>query len=340
MTIPLLAADKDIMDIIIAIIQMITLIFLIIYVWKTYDMAVSTEKSAKVSQLTLQEMKETRDQEIAPYVVAYFEFENRIINLIVENVGKGLAKDVKIKFDPKLISSIGHDINEIAFIKEGIGSMPPKYKIKTFFDSTIGYYGIKNFPNKYNAKITYYGGLEESKRTTEHILDIGAYFNVLSSEEKGFNEVVKELEKISKAQESINKELSNYNDIFSNGIWINNPASPINGSNSNINDNRKAILSKLNEFKILWESVYKNEEEKFGSFYTNMGKRFSSIGMQILILSSYETKEELNEDLIKIGTKLFKLERIRFSWGIEKKFTKIGNEVSLLVDKVINEINN
>ncbi|WP_424353789.1 hypothetical protein [Methanobacterium sp. MBAC-LM] len=339
MAIPVIASDKDIIDIILAIIQVATLIFLIIYVWKTYDMAVSTEKSAEVSKLTLQEMKETRDQEIAPYVVAYFEFKNHDINLVIKNVGKGLAKNVKIEFDPKLVNSIPeHDINDVAFIKEGIGSMPPKYKVETFFDSSIGYYGNEELPSKYNAKITYYGGLNETKRTTEHILDIGAYYNRLFSTKKGFNEVVKELERISNSQESIKKEFSSYNDNFSDGIWIKNPLSSINSPNIDLNDYKIILLAKLKEFKILWESVYKKEEHKFGSFYTDMGNRFSSLGMQILIISSYESSNELNELLIDIGTKLLKLERISFSWGIEEKFTEIGNEINELVDKAIEEL--
>ncbi|AIS30988.1 hypothetical protein [Methanobacterium formicicum] len=339
MAIPLLASDKDIIDIILAIIQIFTLIFLIIYVWKTYDMAVSTEKSAEVSKLTLQEMKETRDQEIAPYVVAYFEFENQTINLVIENVGKGLAKNVKIEFDPKLVNSFpDHDINDVAFIKEGIGSMPPNYKIETFFDSAIDYYGNEEFPSKYNAKITYYGGLNETKRITKYILDIGSHYNILFSTKKGFNEVVKELERISKAQESINKEFSSYNNNFPKGIWIKNPQSPINNSDFVLTDHKILLLAKLKEFKILWESVYKKEENKFGSFYTDIGNRFSSLGMQILIMSSYESSNELNDLLIDIGTKLFKLERVRFSWGIEEVFTKSGNEISELVDKAIEEL--
>lgn len=339
MATPLLSSDKDIIDIIIAIIQIFTLIFLIIYVWKTYDMAVSTEKSAKVSKLTLLEMKETRDQEISPYVVAYFEFENHDINLVIENVGKGLAKNVKIEFDPTLVNSMSEsDINDVAFIKEGIGSMPPKYKVKTFFDSSVGYYGNEKFPSKYNAKITYYGGLNETKRTTEHILDIGAHYKKLFSVKKGVNEVVKELERISSAQESINKEFSSYNEIFSKGIWVKNPQSPINNSDFAPDDHKTILLAKLKEFKILWRSVYKKEENKFGSFYTDMGNRFSSLGMQILIISSYESSNELNDLLIDIGTKLFRLERIRFSWGIKEGFTKTGNEISELVDKAIEEL--
>jgi len=243
-------------------------------------MAVSTENSVKVSKLTLQEMKENRDHEISHYVVAYFEFENQMINLVVENVGKGLAKNVKIEFEPKLVNSINKDINDIPindipFIKEGIASMPHKYKVKTFFDSSVGYYGGKKFPDKYKAKITYFGGLNKTKKTTEHILDIGSHYNLLVHENKGFNEVVKELHEISKAQESLRKDFSSYKEVFSNGIWVKNPPFLHDNSNFDLKDDKTIILAKLKEFKILWESVYKNEEMIIGSFNTDMKNRLA-----------------------------------------------------------------
>lgn len=128
---------KDLIDIILVGVQIATLVALIIYVKKTWDMAVSTEKSAKVSEKTLEEMKETRDQEAAPYVVAYFDFKDHEIDLVVENVGKGLARDIKIEFEPKLQNSDGEGINDLSLIKDGIGSIPPNYKIKTFFRYVI-----------------------------------------------------------------------------------------------------------------------------------------------------------------------------------------------------------
>jgi hypothetical protein len=193
----LVSPNKDWLDIILAIVQIFTLIVLVIYVKKTWDMAVSTEDSANVSKLTLQEMKDTRDQENSPYIVAYFEFSEYEIYLVIENVGKGLANNIKIEFDPELNNSIrGIKINEIPLIKEGIGSMPPNYKIKTFFDGTVKYFN-GDFPCKYNATITYYGGINETKRTSKHILDIRSYYKVMFSHETNLKDVVDELKKIS-----------------------------------------------------------------------------------------------------------------------------------------------
>ncbi|RJS85980.1 hypothetical protein CW713_00895 [Methanophagales archaeon] len=58
---------KEIVDIILAIVQIGTLIALIIYVIKTWQMASASKKSTEISEEILKEMKESRDQEIAPY---------------------------------------------------------------------------------------------------------------------------------------------------------------------------------------------------------------------------------------------------------------------------------
>lgn len=75
----ILPPTKDWLDVLLAMIQILTLIALGIYVKKTWDMAVSAEE-------TLQEMKDTRDQETSPYIVAYFEVSRYELYLVIENV--------------------------------------------------------------------------------------------------------------------------------------------------------------------------------------------------------------------------------------------------------------
>ena len=61
------------LELITIIIQSLTFIALVFYVAKTWEMASATRESAKLSENTLQEMRDARDQEIAPYVIAYFD---------------------------------------------------------------------------------------------------------------------------------------------------------------------------------------------------------------------------------------------------------------------------
>jgi hypothetical protein len=86
------------------IIQIPTLIALIVYVIKTWEMATATRKAAEAAQSTLLEMREARDQETAPYVIAYFDVPNdtRSLDLVIKNIGKSMATNVTVSFDPQL----------------------------------------------------------------------------------------------------------------------------------------------------------------------------------------------------------------------------------------------
>lgn len=72
-TVQIHSPGKDTIDYLLFAIQVITLIGLYIYVYKTWYIAVANEKSAQISERVLSEMQATREQEIEPYVVAYFD---------------------------------------------------------------------------------------------------------------------------------------------------------------------------------------------------------------------------------------------------------------------------
>ena len=135
------------------IIDMILTIVTAAMAYATFNMANSTKKS-------VDEMKLTREETNSAEVLMYFEIDAHRMYLVIENVGKTIAEDVKIKFEPKLKNSDGEEYNEL---KE-ISYLPPNYKIKTFFDMTHSYYtkydeypNVKFFikyKNIYNKPIT------------------------------------------------------------------------------------------------------------------------------------------------------------------------------------------
>src|ERR1700690_2146128 len=89
-------------------VQVLTLFFLILYVKKTWDIASATRYATRISEKTLLEMKETREQENAPYIVIYCENSvpyDTDLYLIVKNSGKSIAEDVKLDFTPHLCSA-------------------------------------------------------------------------------------------------------------------------------------------------------------------------------------------------------------------------------------------
>ena len=114
------------------VIQGATLIVVIIYTIYTARMTSAARASVEAANNTIKEMKEAREQENAPYIVVYFDIpQNKpLIYLIIKNVGKSIATDVKFTFTPSLSSNVFKNINDTPLIKNGISSLPPNYELR------------------------------------------------------------------------------------------------------------------------------------------------------------------------------------------------------------------
>jgi len=339
--------EKDIIDIVLAIVQIVTLIALIIYVIKTWEIASASKKSTKVSEEILKEMEESRDTEVAPYVIAYFDipYGKHLIHLVIKNIGKSVAENVKLVFQPSLKNSNGELINDISFIKEGIGSMPPGYEIRTFFDSTFSYFNKNELPLIYKVKVYYSGGLHSDTRNIEQIMDLSAFKDISFISDKGMHELVIAVEKLVEHNQKIRQNLEKIADYSSDGIWLKNPDFLITGLQFDPESWTSNALAKLIEFKTLWMSVYGEKHEKLvNPFLANLKNRSAIIGSQLLILASStpsNVSSELTDHLVEIAVKLSELGIARFYFDGGKSvnvFNESGNQIIILIDEIIEKI--
>jgi hypothetical protein len=99
--------QRDWFDYILGAVQIGSLIFLIIYVVKTWQMASATRRATETSDALLKEMRDTRDQERGPHLIIYFYVPEGVhaIMLMIKNVGRSSATDIKLVFDPPLKNS-------------------------------------------------------------------------------------------------------------------------------------------------------------------------------------------------------------------------------------------
>lgn len=338
---------RDNIDILLAIVQIITLIALIIYVVKTWEIASASKKSTKVSEGILKEMKESRDTEIAPYVVVYFDipYGKHLIHLVVKNVGKSVAENVKLAFQPPLKNSDGELINDISLIKEGIGSMPPGYEIRTFFDSTISYLGRNELPLIYKVNVSYSGGLHSDTRNIEQIMDLSAFKDISFISDNGMHELVIEVKNLVKHNQKIGENLKKIADYSADGIWLKNPDFFITGLQFDSESWTSNVLAKLIEFKILWMSVYGEKHEKIiNPFLADLKNGSAIIGSQLLIMASntpLNIPSEIMDHLVEIAVKLSELGRARFYMGGGKSindFDTSGNQIIIHIDEIIEKI--
>lgn len=133
-----------------------------------------------------------------------------MIYLIVKNIGKSIAEDVKINFTPKLSSSVVYinnfDINDLTFLKEGIKSMPPGYVIKTTLGDAANYFNHTDFPLKYEVEISYVNSINKNKIDSSQTIDLLALKQLNYTKKFDLNDLVKEVKALTKEIQTFNSK--------------------------------------------------------------------------------------------------------------------------------------
>lgn len=188
------------LDVIMFVIQLLSLIALVVYVIKTAEVAEGTRQSAQAMDRSVAEMVEDRDQQIAPYVVVFFDnqTDSPIFDLVIKNTGRTAARNVEIAFDPPLQTSLkNYKIEQLAFIHQVIPTLPPEYEIRASVDVIKNVLNSETLPKLYHVKVSYLGGIKSSPREAEYILDLKVFNGILETHTRSLTDLTKAVEKIS-----------------------------------------------------------------------------------------------------------------------------------------------
>ncbi len=286
------------------IIQVATLFVVIIYTIYTARMTSAARASANAANNTIKEMKEAREQESAPYIVVYFDVpQNKpLIYLIIKNVGKSIATDVKFTFTPSLSSNVFKNINDTPLIKDGIRSLPPNYELRTFFDGVINRFDNATFPMTYRVEVSYVGGLKKERTTSTQMLDLSMFYDLLQTRESGVNELVKAIEAIEENTGKINRNLEEVSERLTSGLWIKNPTLTTSVVHPHPETWYDGALAKLQEFVLLWTSTYgKSEEKQVDPFFTDLQNKLNLLSGQLLAILAESPETASNEVKEAIG---------------------------------------
>jgi hypothetical protein len=83
----------------------------------------------------VQEAFQARTTGGRPLIIVTEDYENlRTINLVVQNVGYGPAKNITFAFSSPVESSDGYVLSDLAFFEEGITSLAPGGRIVCYWD--------------------------------------------------------------------------------------------------------------------------------------------------------------------------------------------------------------
>lgn len=147
------------------------------------------------------EARKLREEQAKPFVVVNFEtskvWEKGLL-LVVENIGKTLARNVHLRFSPKLVSTMsedGYDLNESILIQNGIPSMPPGMKVSALFDLSHKRKSA-DLPMAYKVEVEFEDFRGNRQTPLEYLLDLNIYYGLRSIREYGIHHAAKALMEI------------------------------------------------------------------------------------------------------------------------------------------------
>lgn len=120
-----------------------------VYVVFTIFIFIANSRSVK-------EMKLSREEENRPYIISYFYLKPKgTAELIIENIGKSIARNVSIKIFPEFKFPKNCPLSDSYILNKPIPSMPPNYKIKAFVGMTWDFKQKDGSFPIYNIEINY-----------------------------------------------------------------------------------------------------------------------------------------------------------------------------------------
>jgi hypothetical protein len=165
--------------------------------------AVVAVAAAAFAYRQVRELRLTRKEQTRPFVVVDVQ-PSRVwanaLNLVVENVGATVARNVTFEFQPALKSTqdgSGYDIGESALVQEGIPMLPPGRRIETLLDISQERLS-SDLPLRYDVTVQLYDFQGKPQEPQSYVLDLGYLYGLTGFTEYGVHHIAKSLREIEK----------------------------------------------------------------------------------------------------------------------------------------------
>ena len=157
------------------------------------------EQARRESEEQAQREQRLREEKARPFVVVDFEPSpvwGNFIDIVFENVGKTLAKNVRFSFDPPLKSSQddrgGYDFEKSVLMTHGIPAMPPGKRVVALFD--LSHERVKtDLPMTYTVRVDLQDSQGRDQEPLEYVMDLNFRYGLRRIESKTVHDVAKSL---------------------------------------------------------------------------------------------------------------------------------------------------
>lgn len=156
------------------------------------------------------EARKARDDQDRPQIIVDADYTGRFTtNIVVRNIGHGMAKNITFEFSAPIETTSGQDITELPYFKNGLNFMAPQTDIAAVWDSyqnvvqSLRDKGLTEgitITSRYEDRN---GESYETEWTINPLLLEGSGY----SDYKGYEDQVQALEDQARALEKISKDL-------------------------------------------------------------------------------------------------------------------------------------
>jgi hypothetical protein len=160
----------------------------------------------------VREARKLREEQARPFVIVDFE-PGFLVYLTVENLGRTMARDVRIQFGKPLETTLERprEIDETPLFREAIPTLPPGKKIRVLFDQFPARLEA-GLPLTYDVDVSYKGPTGKKPLKDTYRLDLGMYVGS-ALPPKGIPELATEVE-------NIRKEIENWKGSNLRGLLV------------------------------------------------------------------------------------------------------------------------
>lgn len=164
----------------------------------TWRYAVSSHEQAEANKTMAYEMKLSREMQIAPSIIAYFDNPiSTLLDLVIKNIGYGAAKDVRLKIDPPLLDHKERDIAELSLFKRGIDFFPPNREFRQIVGVSTAFFGESTQrPLEYDLTVSYSDVFGNSVPPQMIRLDLSVYGDLPVHRESDIDRLAKEVKNL------------------------------------------------------------------------------------------------------------------------------------------------
>jgi hypothetical protein len=169
--------------------------------------------AARPAFRAVREARQLREDQARPFVVITLEpcaASRHFLDIVVRNLGKTVARDVRFTFDKPLQSTVdkaGYPIANVKFLRDGITVFAPGADYRVLFDSLPDRHNANRqgaeLPDSYTVTVRYKDRNGVELPADEYVLDSSLSRSAPYAQEFKLHDLVKEVASLRKSFEAL-----------------------------------------------------------------------------------------------------------------------------------------